>query len=52
MRKKSGIYSLTDTVKKDCEFYIENKKTCNALNNLYCAKEKCSFYKKKVEKVG
>ena len=31
------------TVKTDCFAY--KKGNCTALNDLYCAKEKCSFYK-------
>jgi hypothetical protein len=34
-------------VKKDC-FAFKNG-DCIALNDLYCAKEKCSFYKSKEE---
>ena len=30
-------------IKKNCFAYKNNN--CTALNNLYCAKEKCSFYK-------
>lgn len=30
-------------IKKDCFAYKNNN--CTALNDLYCAKEKCSFYK-------
>ena len=45
----------TDTfkVKTDCFAYRpgkpDPKDRCCALNDLYCAKEKCSFYKPKKE---
>lgn len=31
-------------IKTDC-FAFRNNHTCNALNDLYCAKENCKFYK-------
>lgn len=34
--------------KKDCKFYDEKRKDCNALKMAYCKFEaKCSFYKQK-----
>ena len=30
-------------IKKDC--FADKNNNCTALNDLYCAKEKCSFYK-------
>lgn len=34
-------------IKKDCFAYNEEKRRCNALNDLYCKKEKCNFYRNK-----
>lgn len=31
--------------KKDCFAYNSDKDSCNALKQLYCKSEKCSFYK-------
>lgn len=33
-------------IKKDCEFY-KNHKHCKALNQMYCHKEICNFYRPK-----
>lgn len=32
-------------VKKDCNNYDEIKNECKGLDELYCKKENCSFYK-------
>lgn len=32
-------------VKTDCFGYIKEKEKCNALNELYCKKDICKFYK-------
>ena len=40
----------TVEIKKDCKAYRpkeEGDKRCNALNELYCKKELCAFYKNK-----
>ena len=37
-------------IKKDCRFYFEDETgidRCNALNDVYCKKERCRFYKQK-----
>lgn len=34
-------------VKKDCFGYDKQKNNCMALNELYCKREKCGFYKTK-----
>ena len=34
-------------VKEDCFAYDQEHKECTALNDLYCKKEKCKFYKNK-----
>lgn len=34
-------------VAKDCFAYDTQKNGCIALKELYCAKEKCNFYKRK-----
>ena len=43
----------TFKIQTDCFAYIPNKSDprdrCSALNDLYCAKEKCKFYKPKKE---
>lgn len=36
-------------IKHDCFAYNKDKRECTALNELYCMKEKCSFYKPKEE---
>ena len=36
-------------IKKDCKFY-KNHRTCSALNEMYCHKEICIFYKPQKEK--
>lgn len=33
-------------IKTDC-FAFKNRYTCNALDEMYCAKENCRFYKPK-----
>lgn len=45
---------MEDTIRYDCFAFKEKKDEngeliyeCNALNALYCEKEKCKFYKKK-----
>ena len=38
-------------VKKDCFGYCEEKNDCKALRSLYCASEKCRFYKTKKQYV-
>ena len=35
-------------IKTDCEFY-KNNRHCNALKQMYCNKEICSFYQPKQE---
>lgn len=37
-------------VNEDCFAYDKDKKVCKALDCLYCKKEECKFYKKKVKK--
>lgn len=32
-------------VKEDCIMYSKVKEDCTALNDLYCQKENCKFYK-------
>lgn len=36
-------------IKKDCFAYVNKNghQGCRALNDLYCKKEKCKFYKRK-----
>ena len=34
-------------VKEDCFAYDSKYKQCDALNDLYCKKENCRFYKSK-----
>lgn len=38
-------------IKEDCFSYVEKNKHqgCRALNDLYCKKEECKFYKRKCE---
>lgn len=36
-------------VKTDCFAYIVGQKKCNCLNDLYCQKENCHFYKDKTQ---
>lgn len=35
-----------DEIHKDCFAYRSSKKDCSALDELYCKKEECRFYKK------
>ena len=32
-------------VKRDCFAFDSDRRTCKALNDLYCLRGKCSFYK-------
>lgn len=36
-------------IKEDCFAYIKSKNKCAGLKELYCAKEKCNFYRNKEE---
>lgn len=36
-------------IRKDCYAYNTYKNKCRALNDLYCQKEKCRFYKSNTE---
>lgn len=47
-----GKHSVRPRVKKDCTFYVENNHSCSALRGLYCAKEKCKFYRKRTAKLS
>ena len=39
----------TFETKKDCFGYCKEKNTCSVLNELWCKKEKCKFYKTKTQ---
>lgn len=36
-------------VKRDCFAFDKDKFKCTALNELFCANEKCKFYRNKLE---
>ncbi len=39
---------MNSLIKLDCFAFVKenNKEYCNCLNNLYCEKGECNFYKK------
>lgn len=44
----TDIEKIENNIKTDCFAYINRNghKSCYSLNKLYCANEKCNFYKK------
>ena len=44
---KSLESNVFNSVKKDCFAYGSISNKCSALNELYCKKENCKFYKTK-----
>ena len=36
---------FTHEARKDCFAYDKERNNCKALNDLYCRREKCKFYK-------
>lgn len=46
---KDMLKGGTQMIKKDCFAYVNKNghQGCRALNDLYCKKEKCKFYKRK-----